>query len=89
MVFEYEKQKESELNYRGLVLDQVPLFVIMSSSASSPPLITTSVVKIKENTGIVKLTLLCRCSLFLASIGWAKATFVGFDKFAVGVLGLM
>jgi hypothetical protein len=48
MVFEYEKQKESELNYRGLVLDQVPLFVIMSSSASSPPTITTSVVKSKR-----------------------------------------
>ena len=45
--------------------------------------------KIKENTGIAKIYLLCRRSLFLASIGWVKATFVGFDKFVVGVLGLV
>ena len=43
--------------------------------------------KIKENTGIVKIYLLCRCSLFLASIGWAKLTFAGFDKFGVGLRG--
>ena len=43
--------------------------------------------KIKENTGIAKLYLLCRCSLFLASIGWVKATFAGFDKFVVILSG--
>ena len=39
--------------------------------------------KIKENTGIVKLTLLCRCSLFLASIGWVKQSCPVFVNFVV------
>ena len=41
--------------------------------------------KMKESTDVVKLYLLCRCSLFLASVGWAKQSLPVFDKFVVGV----
>jgi len=43
--------------------------------------------KIKENTGLAKLYLLCRCSLFSALIGWELQTCLGFGKFSVGGAG--
>ena len=44
--------------------------------------------KIEENTDVVKLCLLYRCSLFLALIGWGKATLAGFETFGVGGIGM-